>query len=311
MQSNQSDKNLPVIDRDICTACGACIAVCPDRVLKRDSEGKPVINGEHCMICSHCYAVCPVKAIAIPGLENNLRLTCMDEEEEGTGAADFSTRDLVGLMRRRRSCRAFQPGHVEQSLLGDLVKIGTTAPSGTNSQGWQFLILPERRDVMRLGAATAEFYRDLNKKAVNPLYRLAARLFAGDALGRYYQRYYQTVKAGLEQWDESGVDLLFHGAPAAILVAADETSSCPAEDALLATQNILLAAQSLGLGTCLIGFVVEALKRDRRISVMLGLGKNERVFSVIACGYPAIAFHRPAGRKPIRPKILNLSREEP
>ncbi len=53
---------------------------------------------------------------------------------------------------------------------------------------------------------------------------------------------------------EKGKDLLFHGAPAAIIVASKEEASCPSEDSLLATQNILLGAHSLGLGTCLVGF---------------------------------------------------------
>ena len=58
------------------------------------------------------------------------------------------------------------------------------------------------------------------------------------------------------------MDRLFHGAAAAILVTGRRQASCPAEDALLATQNILLAAHAMGLGSCLIGFAVEAMRRD-------------------------------------------------
>ncbi|MBE0582207.1 MAG: nitroreductase family protein [Desulfofustis sp.] len=307
MDADLKQKDLPVFDRERCTACGACISICPDQILGPDADGKPVAGGEHCLLCDHCSAVCPVGAIAVPGLTADLGLVTIAERKEGSDSAAITPEDLLGLMRKRRSCRKFRPDSPALSVLTDLVKIGTTAPSGTNSQGWQFIILPERADVLMLGEATAAFYRNLNQKAESPLYRLAARLFAGDALGNYYRTYHATVAAALQQWDESGVDHLFHGAPAAILVAADVASSCPAEDALLATQNMLLAAESLGLGTCLIGFVVEALKSDRRIAALLRLGCNERVYSVIACGYPAVTFQRPAGRKPVQPRILNLS----
>lgn len=299
-----SHLELPVIDADLCIACNKCIDVCPDRILKTGREGEIIVLNEQCMLCGHCQAVCPVEAIVIPALTSHLGLQSMDEEE-ASGLPGVSTAALLQLMRARRSCRLFTKDPVELSLLTDLVKIGTTAPSGTNSQGWQFIILPKRADVQRLGETTAAFYRDLNKKAANPFYRLISRLVAGEALSNYYKKYYATIKQGINDWDTHGVDRLFHGASAAIVVGADQSASCPAEDSLLATQNILLAAQSMGLGTCLIGFVVEAAKRDKRISTLLQLGDNEHIYSVIACGYSAVRYKRAAGRRVVTPRIIN------
>jgi len=56
---------------------------------------------------------------------------------------------------------------------------------------------------------------------------------------------------------------------AAVIVVGSNRGSCPAEDALLATQNILLGAHALGLGTCLIGFAVSAMQKDVRIKDLL------------------------------------------
>jgi nitroreductase len=147
-----------------------------------------------------------------------------------------------------------------------------------------------------------QFYIGLNRRAANPIWRLVARLFAKDALGRYYREHYESVREGLRQWQEEGRDRLFHGAPSAILVGAAPGASCPAEDALLATQNILLAAHAMGLGTCLIGFVVEAMRRDPRIKRTLNIPPREAVYSVIAIGYPAVAYVNPTGRRRIEPR---------
>jgi len=301
-----SHLELPVIAADVCISCNGCIDICPDKILEAGIEGGIVVLNVQCMLCGHCQAVCPVEAITIPALTNHLGLQTINEEQV-SGLSGVSSAALLQLMRARRSCRLFSSDPVELSILTDLVKIGTTAPSGTNSQGWQFIILPKRGDVERLGEATATYYRDLNKKAANPFYRLISRLVAGQALSNYYRKYYATIKQGIRDWDTNGVDRLFHGASAAIVVAADQSASCPAEDSLLATQNILLAAQSMGLGTCLIGFVVEAAKRDIRISTLLHLGENEQIYSVIACGYSAVTFKRAAGRRVVTPRIINVS----
>jgi nitroreductase len=110
----------------------------------------------------------------------------------------------------------------------------------------------------------------------------------------------------LREWDENGTDRLFHGAAAAILVTGKKQASCPAEDALLATQNILLAAHAMGLGSCLIGFVIEALRRDLRLRKLVGITEDMEIFSIIALGYPAIKYYRPANRKIVVPRILNF-----
>jgi nitroreductase len=69
------------------------------------------------------------------------------------------------------------------------------------------------------------------------------------------------------------------------------------EDALLATQNILLGAHSIGLGTCLVGFAVAAMQKDKSLKVALDIPPNEPVYSVIALGHPDETYLRPAGRK--------------
>ena len=300
----------PHIDTDRCTSCGLCIDICPDAAIIAEASGVARVIVETCMGCGHCYGICPVRAIQMHGVTMDLGLTSILSIHTGQDAPDpVGIEALVALMCSRRSCRSFKSAPPDLAILKDLVRIGTTAPSGTNCQEWQFVLLPSRNDVIVLGEQVATYYKQLNRKAANPLYRFAARLFAGNQLENYFSRYYASVQRGLSDWYEKGIDRLFHGAPAAIVVVADSSSSCPQEDALLATQNILLAAESMGLATCLIGFVVEAAKRENKISKLLGLAETEQIYSVIACGYSAVCFQRFTGRKTIIPRVVKLSQE--
>ncbi len=106
---------------------------------------------------------------------------------------------------------------------------------------------------MALGQGMRSFYVKLNTMAQNHLLRLFLKLIGKPELDTYYREYYESVKEGLEEFDRSGVDRMFYGTPAVIVVGCKAQATLPKEDALLASQNILLAAHSMGLGSCLIG----------------------------------------------------------
>ncbi len=286
------------IDDQKCIGCGLCVRVCPDRTLSMRGD-KAVVSGDTSLNCGHCAAICPVGAVTVGALDDESRKfdTFSQPDESWLPPGRFDTGELVRLMRSRRSCRTYLDRPVERERLADLVKIGITAPSGTNSQRWTFTLLPDRHAVLRLGEEVGRFFRRLNRMAEKRLLRLALKVMGRPELDDYFHAYYSSVTQGLEEWTRDGCDRLFHGAPAALVVGSAPGASCPVEDALLATQNILLAAHSMGLGTCLIGFAVAAMQKDPAIVRKLGIPKEEAVHAVIALGYPDEVYQRPAGRK--------------
>lgn len=288
-----------VIDAEKCIGCELCVKVCPSGTISMQ-DGKARVTGDRSLQCGHCMAVCPVAAVRVEAIDaQSLVFNSFDLSRHWLAPGDFDTAHLVQLMASRRSCRNYTDQAVERSILEDLVKIGTTAPSATNSQKWTFTVLPDRVAVDAFGQRIAEFFRKLNQLAEKRLLCKLLKLFGKPALDDYYRDFYQTVTDGLKEWELYGRDRLFHGATAVIVVASKPGGSCPLEDALLATQNLLLAAHCMGLGTCLVGYAVEAMKYDTGIQQFLNMPNDETVCSVIAIGYPDETYEGLTGRKKV------------
>ncbi len=293
------------IDQEKCVGCGSCVSVCPARSLSL-VDGKATVTGEESLHCDHCAAACPQGAITVDAVDRDaLDFGSIENRDAWLKYGEYDTAGLVQLMRSRRSCRNFSGEPVETEILEDLVKISTAAPSGTNSQLWTFTLFPTRAAVEKLAVEVSGFFRKLNAMARKPAVRAFSKLFMKDVLGIYYRDYYQTVVEALDDWDERGEDRLFHGAPAVIAIGMKPGASCPCEDALMAAQNMLLAAHAIGLGTCMVGFAVEAMKRAPKIKTALGIPGSERVYAVIALGKPKEKYERLTGRKKVTPRFVN------
>jgi len=152
-----------VIDHQRCNGCGLFVAVCPKDTISLQ-DGLAQVTGNESLNCGHCAAVCPQKAIHVGGIDTDLSsYSTVTTSEAWLPFGAFDTGKLVQLMRSRRSCRNYIEKPVERHVLEDLVKIGITAPSGSNCQPWSFTILPDRKSVLELGNQIKIFFKKTNR----------------------------------------------------------------------------------------------------------------------------------------------------
>lgn len=295
------------INTELCDGCGQCVNVCPSETISLKDK-KARITGNESLTCGHCIAACPNQAIDLINDEFScVEFNTFTYENKCLKYGEFNTSDLVRFMLSRRSCRNFKDIDIDRNILEDLINIGTTAPSGSNCQAWTFTVFPTKKKVKLLGEKIGQFFKNLNKLCENTFLRKSMALLGKKKLQYYYINYYEKVKQAIEQYEAHGVDKLFHGACAVIMVGGYKSASCPSEDALLATQNILLGAHAMGIGTCLIGYAVKAIENDKNLQSDLGIDNDQAIYSVIALGYPKESYQNLTVRKKIVPQYITLN----
>ena len=135
-----------------------------------------------------------------------------------------------------------------------------------NYQPWRFVVVEDSEFKQKLFQTIepirSNFYEGLKK--TNP------------------EMYEQGIKLS-EVMDEPK-DLVFYSAPVILYVigSAKNTIGCA-----MVCENIMLAAVSLGLGSCYVGFG-SIVKHDADVVQTLGLKDGERIYGPIVLGYPKV-----------------------
>ena len=280
-----------IVDVQKCNGCKACEPICPTDCISV-SEGKAQFLDTRCLACCHCEAACPEGAITIElGAEALTPFETISVKDQWLDYGQPEPSELLDLIRSRRSCRNFQDKEVPKEMLRDLVRTAVWAPSATNVQTWTFTIIPNREGVIAFVKEVSKVYEEFNRLASKAALRSVLKFFGRPELDDYYRGYYPFMKKRMKEMDDGGRDVFFRDAPAAIFVCGPKGLHSQ-DDGLLATQNILLTAHSMGLGSCLIGMANAAFRQEPKLRQYLGIPLTETVHSVVALGYPAEKYCR-------------------
>lgn len=177
--------------------------------------------------------------------------------------------EVIKTIFERRAVRKFTTKMVSKDLIDQVVDAGRMAPSAINKQPWRFYIVTNNEDIKL-------FSKEIVRIGLKSIPGLGIKTVA------------KALVSGITNLSH-GIDFLraedpvFHGAPVVIFMTAPQDNEWAALDIGMCCQNMMLAAKSLGLDTCPVGFgkFVEKTKDYAK----LGIPNDEKVHLAIILGY--------------------------
>jgi nitroreductase len=185
---------------------------------------------------------------------------------------------LFEAMYTQRALRVFKSDPVPDELIHKLIESATKAPSGSNRQGWKFMVVrdPEL------------------KRKVADCYRRAYE-------GRYLDPNSPTAVSPRIRASATGLAETMHEVPVLIIpcIEHDGSPSTMSRGSSIypAVQNLLLAARGLGLAS-----VITTLHKihEDEVKAALGIPENVETAALLPIGYPERgARYGPTTRLPV------------
>jgi len=176
--------------------------------------------------------------------------------------------DTLSIIKARRSTRSFLPEQIKEEELQAILEAGLYAPSATNQQPWHFTVIQNKELIDWLN----ERFKEVAKNSQN---------------------------AYLNKVGSNANFHVFYNSPTVILLSGDENNPSAAVDCAAATQNMLLAAEALGIGSCWVGFIAYFLNslESKPYLQELGIPEGYKQIHSVALGYKKVIVSKAPERK--------------
>lgn len=164
---------------------------------------------------------------------------------------------VLETIKSRRSIRQFKPEPLKEAELGAIIEAGCYAPSAMNGQSWHFTVVQNQELLDRMSIQVRDLYKDIDSP------RIKERLKD-------------------PSWQA------FYRAPAMVVVSGNKDARFHQTDCAAATQNMLLAAASLGIGSCWIGIIAQLFESPNGgpFAEELNIPEGYMPLYAVALGYP-------------------------
>ncbi|MCP4339278.1 MAG: 4Fe-4S dicluster domain-containing protein [Desulfobulbaceae bacterium] len=278
------------IDENTCTGCGLCVSVCKDFGLEIVNDKARVNNHPvfGCIGCGHCMAICPSGAIEISG--RTLSPDDLFDLPDKENAATYE--ELLTLLQRRRSIREFKATPVDNDLIKKILDAALTAPMGLPPSDVNVIVL-ESKDKVRVFAEDFCSYLENMKWLVSDWFLLLMRPFWGKANDQMFRNFIKPLVYKFTESMRDGVDLVTYDAPLAMYFYGSPYAD-PA-DPIVAATYAMVAAETLGLGTCMIGSVhpfIQKGKRAKEFRKKQGIKFASQEGLMVIFGYPQVKYDK-------------------
>ena len=195
--------------------------------------------------------------------------------------------EILEGIKTRQSIRAFKPNPITRDVMKKILEAVSNSPSYSNTQPWEVVVVSGKkkdelsRKLLELAKAKAPTNPDMPiPKSWPSAMEVRSREHGARRLNTL----------GMARDDQEGREKLrlmnfeFYGAPCAILLFMDGSlGEWSIFDMGLFAQNLILAAHSLGVESCLQASVTNyALE----IKKFLGMPESKKLVVCISLGYP-------------------------
>jgi len=178
---------------------------------------------------------------------------------------------ILENIKNRRSIRRYVEDQIKDEELDMIIEAAIYAPTGNNTQPWHFTIIQNKEMIDYLNV-------EAKKIMANIMENLPDDWFSIDEISGTAQK---VVKMGRAERVH-----IFHHAPTVIIISGKKDATSTLPDCCAATQNILLAAESLDIGSCWIGIARCSFENQDNIQ-KLGIPEGYKPYYAVSLGYKA------------------------
>jgi nitroreductase len=163
--------------------------------------------------------------------------------------------EVLKTIKNRRSIRSYKQEQIRQEELDLILEAGIYAPSAHNDQPWHFTVIQNKEVILSISNKSKELM----------------------------------AKCDIDWMKRIGEDPktnIIHNAPTLIIVSGDKNAVSPKVDCSAAIQNMLLAAESLTIGSTWLGLVKFFFTLEEEVKA-LGIPEGYEAYYGVALGYKA------------------------
>jgi ferredoxin len=276
-----------IINAEACTACGLCVSVCMGGplVLKNSQIMVDQTQLFGCFACGHCMAVCPEDCITVTGR----KLSPDDIFPLPPVEKTASYTSLKALLESRRSVRKYEDRAIPPEVLAQIHQAISTAPMGLPPSDVEVLAFNGKETLQEL---TEDIIHYLGKIRwfFSPWMMRLTRPFMSKENQSVFEGFLAPAVTGILDRYSVGVNWLTYDAPCALYFYTSAYAD-PA-DPIIATTYAMLAAQSLGLGSCMLGTIPYLFKYSKKLRRKYGIPDKSQQGLMLILGYPAIQYRK-------------------
>lgn len=278
------------IHTEKCNGCGLCVSVCKDNSLVMH-EGKVSTTANPffgCIGCGHCMAICPVDAITIHGRE--LSPDDLFDISSKDMPADYS--QVLDLLNRRRSIREFKNTPVDPETITKILDAAQTAPMGLPPSDVHVLVFDKQQKVRRFAEEYCNYLEKM-RWFFSPWFLKLMRSIWGKANDELFRGFLKPLFHVYTDHMKKGENLVTYDAPLAMYFYG--TAYCDPADPVVAATYAMVAGESLGLGTCMLGGIHPLIQNGRyarKFREQQGIKYKSREGLFVIFGHPRVHYKK-------------------